>query len=58
MKVELLKPIQGHSYFPGDVVEVEDGKARDWCESGHAIPAKEEIETADSKKKVEKAVKK
>jgi hypothetical protein len=57
MKVEIVKPIQGAAYFQGDLVETSDEKGRAWCESGHAIPSKEETEKAVSKVKSEKAVK-
>lgn len=53
MKVELVKPIPGKAYFEGDVIELSDADGRAWCESGHAIPAKEKatapkVETAES----------
>ena len=63
MKIEILKPIKGFSYFAGDVVELEEDRAKNFIEAGVAIPAKGkgkpegEAETADSKVKTEKAVK-
>lgn len=56
MKVELLKPISGKAYFKGDIIELSMDQARSYIESGHCIPANEEmnklrdspVETAES----------
>lgn len=44
MKVEVLKPMPGKAYFEGDVFDLPTDQARAFIESGHCIPAKEEMD--------------
>lgn len=50
MKVEIIKPVAGLSYFEGDVVDLAPDRAKDLIVLGFCIPVKDstQIETAEA----------
>ena len=60
-KVKILKPVMGAyqmGYFGGEEIELTEALAEDMVQNGFAEFASVEAETAESKSKPEKAVKK
>ena len=58
-KVKILKPVMGAyqmGYFGGEEIELTEALAEDMVQNGFGV-AIEEVETAESKSKPEKAVK-
>ena len=60
-KVKILKPVMGAyqmGYFGGEEIELTEALAEDMVQNGFAEFVSIEVETAESKSKPEKAVKK